>query len=120
RGCTACQLHARKSKLDRVPITPVIRADVAFDHVYVDLIGPLQPASSKNHKYILCLVDSCTRWSEAIPLKTLTAVETADALISIFTRIGIPRILVSDNATNFISALSAELYRRLGIEIGHS
>ena len=57
---------------------------------------------------------------EALPLKTLTAKEACDALLIMFTRIGIPRILVSDNATNLISGLNKELYSRIGITLRNS
>jgi hypothetical protein len=117
KSCVACQKHARKTKFDRVPITPVSRAASSFEQVNIDLIGPLNPKSSRGHQYILCLVDSCTRWPEAVPLRTLTAKELCDALLSIFTRIGIPRIVISDNATNMVSGLNEALYNRLGIEL---
>ncbi|GFT80185.1 CCHC-type domain-containing protein [Trichonephila clavipes] len=41
--------------------------------VNMDLIGPIDPPSSKGHKYILCLVDQHTRWGEAVPLTSLSA-----------------------------------------------
>ena len=120
KSCGPCQLRLRRTKFDRVPISPVVRADNSFDQVNIDLIGPLEPKSSRGHKYILCLIDSCTRWVEAVPLKTLTAKEACDALISIFTRTGIPRITISDNGTNLVSGLNNELNRRLGIETRRS
>ncbi|GFV24822.1 uncharacterized protein TNCV_882901 [Trichonephila clavipes] len=36
-------------------------------------IGPIDPPSSKGHKYILCLVDPHTRWGEAMPVTSLSA-----------------------------------------------
>jgi len=120
KSCVPCQKSTRKTKYDRVPISPVARAASSFEHVNIDLIGPLEPKSSRGHSYILCLIDNCTRWVEAVPLKTLTAMELCDALLSIFTRIGIPRILVSDNGTNMVAGLTQELYARLGIELRRS
>ena len=116
-SCCGCQQQKRIVKLDRIPIAPVIRATTSFEMVNIDLIGPLEPMSSGGHKYILCLIDSCTRWVEAVPLRTLTARETCDALLSIFSRIGIPRIVVSDNGTNMVAGLTQELYERLGVEL---
>ncbi|GFW04357.1 RT_RNaseH domain-containing protein [Trichonephila clavipes] len=45
----------------------------------MDLIGPIDPPSSKEHKYILCLVDQHTRWGEAVPLTSLSAKVHCDA-----------------------------------------
>ena len=120
KSCGLCQKRLRRTKFDRVPISPVVRANSSFEQVNIDLIGPLEHKSSRGHKYILCLIDSCTRWVEAVPLKTLTAKETCDALISIFTRIGVPNILIGDNGTNMVSGLNKELNRRLGIEARYS
>ncbi|GFY14291.1 hypothetical protein TNCV_1020561 [Trichonephila clavipes] len=39
----------------------------------MDLIGPIDPPSSKGHKCILCLVDQHTRWGEAMPVTNLSA-----------------------------------------------
>ena len=116
-SCIACQKHARVTKLDRIPIIPMVRADAPFDQVFVDLIGPLNPASSRGHTHVLTLVDSCTRWPEAVPLRRIAAKDICEALIGIFCRVGIPRILVSDNATNMTSQLNTELYDRLGVTL---
>ena len=116
-SCRGCQQQKRVTKLDRVPIAPVVRAATSFEVVNIDLIGPLSPKSSRGHQYILCLIDSCTRWVEAIPLRTLTAREMCDALLSIFSHIGIPRVLVSDNGTNMVAGLTREVYDRLGVEL---
>jgi len=105
-ACVACQMKTRVTKYDRVPITPVIRPVTSFEVVNLDVIGPLLPKSGRGHNYILCLIDVCTRWVEACPLKTLTARETCDALLGMFNRIGIPKVIVSDNGTNFVAGLT--------------
>lgn len=61
KSCVACQKHKRKTKFDRLPIVAVPRALSSFEHVYIDLIGPIEPKSSKQNAYVLCVVDSCTR-----------------------------------------------------------
>ncbi|GFX95428.1 retrovirus-related Pol polyprotein from transposon opus [Trichonephila clavipes] len=80
----------------------------------MDLIGPIDPPSSKGHKYILCLVDQHTRWGEAVPLTSLSAKVTCEALLSIFSRTGIPNVFASDNGTNFAAELTKEFEKRIG------
>ncbi|XP_055924551.1 uncharacterized protein K02A2.6-like [Argiope bruennichi] len=80
----------------------------------VDLIGPIDPPSAKGHKYILCLVDQHTGWGEAIPLTSLNAKATCEALLSIFSRTGIPTVIASDNGTNFTAELTKEFEKRIG------
>ena len=120
KSCAACQKHLRRTKRDKIPIKPVTRADVAFQHVNVDIIGPLSPKSSRGHEYVLCLIDSCTRWPEAVPLKTLTAKETCDALLSMFCRIGCPRTITTDNGSGFTAAVTSKLQEKLGLEVRRS
>ncbi|GFY15014.1 retrovirus-related Pol polyprotein from transposon opus [Trichonephila clavipes] len=52
-----CQLTQSVRVKDRSPITPMARPELPFQVVNMDLIGPIDPPSSKGHTYILCLVD---------------------------------------------------------------
>ncbi|GFX87859.1 retrovirus-related Pol polyprotein from transposon opus [Trichonephila clavipes] len=60
-SCKECQLTRSVRIKDRSPITPVARPELPFQVVNMDLIGPIDPPSSKEHKYIFCLVDQHTR-----------------------------------------------------------
>ncbi|CAL1288217.1 unnamed protein product [Larinioides sclopetarius] len=114
RTCMGCQLR-RKNKIgDRAPITPVARPELPFEIVNIDLIGPIEPPSGRGHKYVLCLMDQMTRWPEAVPLRSLSAKATCDALLQIFSRTGIPSVIASDRGTNFTSALTEEFVKRIG------
>ncbi|GFX79406.1 retrovirus-related Pol polyprotein from transposon opus [Trichonephila clavipes] len=113
-SCKECQLTRSVRIKDRSPITPVARPELPFQVVNMDLIGPIDPPSSKGHKYILCLVDQHTRWGEAVPLTSLSAMVTCEALLSIFSRTGIPNVVASDNGTNFSAELTKEFEKRIG------
>ncbi|GFV84363.1 retrovirus-related Pol polyprotein from transposon 412 [Trichonephila clavipes] len=113
-SCHGCQLRKVIRSVDKIPITPVSRPELPFQVVNVDLIGPVNPVSSQKHKYILCLMDQHSRWPEAIPLKSLTAKSTCEALLEIFSRTGIPEVIVMDNVTNFTASLTQELLKILG------
>jgi len=41
QSCSNCQLRSRPVTTDRVPITPVTRADVPFQVINMDCIGPI-------------------------------------------------------------------------------
>jgi len=49
-------------------------------------------------------------------LTSLTAVNTCNALFKIFSKIGFPLVVVSDNGSKMVSALTKEFYKQLGIE----
>ncbi|GFU63648.1 retrovirus-related Pol polyprotein from transposon opus [Trichonephila clavipes] len=74
-SCKESQLTRSVKIKDRSRITPVARPELPFQVVNMDLIGPIDPPSSKGHKYILRLVDQHTRWGEAVPLTSLSAKE---------------------------------------------
>ncbi|GFW21391.1 protein NYNRIN [Trichonephila clavipes] len=113
-SCHGCQLRKVIRSVDKIQITPVSRPELPFQVVNVDLIGPVDPVSSQGHKYILCLMDQHSRWPEAIPLKSLTPKSTCEALLEIFSRTGIPEVIVMDNATNFTASLTQEFLKILG------
>ncbi|GFT70510.1 retrovirus-related Pol polyprotein from transposon opus [Trichonephila clavipes] len=72
-SCKECQLTRSVRIKDQSPITLVARSELPFQVVNMDLIGPIDPPSSKGHTYILCLVDQHTRWGEARPVTSLSA-----------------------------------------------
>ncbi|GFR31459.1 uncharacterized protein TNCT_212611 [Trichonephila clavata] len=76
-SCKECQLTRSVRVNDRSPITLVARPELPFQVVNMDLIGPIDPPSSRGYKYILCLVDQHTRWGEAVPLNSLSAKVTS-------------------------------------------
>ena len=117
QSCKHCQLHKRVTVHDRVPIKAVMRPQEFGDTLSIDLIGPLEPASSKGHKYILCVIDQTTKWPEIACLRSATAKETCNALLQIFARIGLPRVIVCDNGTNFVSQLNKQFFETLGVEV---
>jgi len=118
-SCKPCQMKKRITVADRVPIKAVARPQSNFEVVQIDLIGPIEPPSSSGHKYIISMIDLASRWVDSRPLKSLSAKECCDALLSMFNYTSIPEILISDNATNFVSELSNEMFTRLGIEVRH-
>lgn len=113
-SCHHCQLRRKSRVKDRAPIEAVGRPELPFQVVNADILGPIDPKSSRGHKYLLCVVDQHSRWPEAIPIKSLTAKATCDAFMEIFMRTGIPRVIAMDNGTNFAANLTREFLKQLG------
>lgn len=113
-SCADCQMVRGVRQMDRAPISPVARPELPFQIVNIDIIGPIEPASLGRYKYVLCLVDQHTRWAEAVPLTSLSAKTTCEALLTIFMRTGVPAVIASDNGTNFNSQLTREFERLMG------
>ncbi len=83
-----------------------------FDHIHVDLLGPLPP--SQGFSQLLTIVDHFTRWPEAIPLADTSSKACAHALLNYWVaRFGLPSDISSDRGSQFTSQLwaaMAELY----------
>ena len=73
----------------------------------------LAPSQEKRHILVIC--DYATRYPEAIPLSSIDAEHVDEELIQVFSRVGVPREILTDQGSNFTSRLLAELYRLLHI-----
>ena len=115
RSCDICQKTVNKGTVQKAPMENIPVVDVPFKRVAVDLIGPIEPASEAGHRYILTLVDYATRYPEAVPLKRIDTETVAEALVDLYSRLGVPEEILSDQGTQFISDCMKELCRLLGV-----
>ncbi|GFX42516.1 hypothetical protein TNCV_1520791 [Trichonephila clavipes] len=81
----------------------------------IDLFGPL-PESKDGKRWIFIIEDCTTKWVELFALPNATAKECAITLIEeVLLRYGIPRHLISDNGTQFVSAVMQQICYLLNI-----
>lgn len=116
RYCQSCAICQRCSQGGRVKKVPMIAPTISkepFDKVAIDIVGPIHPPSSLGHKFILTVVDWATRFPEAIPLRNIDSISVAEALVTIFSRVGIPREILSDQGRQFVSDLMGEVHKLL-------
>ena len=78
-------------------------------------VGPISPPSDSGHRYILTLFDYATRYPEAIPLKNIDTKTVAEALVDIYSRVGIPEEVLSDLGRQFVLDCMKEVSRLLSI-----
>lgn len=100
RSCDRCQRMGRKGRVKPVPMCKFPFFSEPFARLSIDIVGPLTPASTEGHKYILTLIDKATGFPEAIPLKQIDSVSVFEVLLQFFSRVGIPRQILPDNAPN--------------------
>ena len=67
----------------------------------IDVVGSIASASDKGHRYILTLVDYATRYPEAVPLKNIDTEKVAEALLDIYSRVGVTEEVLSDFGSQF-------------------
>ena len=73
-------------------------------------------ANTKGDSYLLVLIDSCSRWVEMYPIPDLSAEQAALKLFEHFGRFGIPGQIRTDNGSQFINKLHAELHALVGVD----
>lgn len=62
------------------------------------------------------MCDYATKYPEAIQLKNIDAEHIAEKMIKVFSRVGVPREILTDQGSNFVSQLLAELYKLLQVK----
>ena len=62
------------------------------------------------------MVDFSKRYSEAVPLKNIDTETVAEALVDIFSRLGVPEEILSDLGRQFVSDYMREVTRLLSIK----
>ena len=72
----------------------------------LDFVGPINPNSSKGHKYILTTIEYFSKWAKAIPTRTQTGMCVAQFVKEhIICRFGIPQKVVTDNGSPFMGTI---------------
>lgn len=70
----------------------------------------------KSNRFILVICDYATRYPEAYPLREFTAKQVANVLLHFFSHVGIPKEVLTDQGTNFMSRILNQVYQLLGIK----
>ena len=76
--------------------------DTPFKRVAVDIVGPIELRSDKKSRYILTMIDYATRYPEAVALPSIETERVAEALVEMFSRVGIPDEMLTDAEVNLL------------------
>lgn len=105
--CPQCQLtSSHRSPPVHLLLLPII--NVPFERIGMDLKGPL-PKCARGHEYILTIVCYANQYPEALPLRKAISRSIARKLVLLFSCVGIPRELLTDQGTPLISKLIKDL-----------
>ncbi len=114
--CSSCELCAKNKIIPtpRRPMKPIEVKSQPFYMVGVDIIGPLKTTRQGN-RYILSVIDYYTKYAEAEPLPNQEAATVVKVLEQIFSRHGMPTVLLTDQGRNFESHLFKSMCQLFGI-----
>ncbi|KAK9064441.1 hypothetical protein SSX86_015823 [Deinandra increscens subsp. villosa] len=97
-----------------MPLQPILVVEI-FDVWGIDFMGPFP--NSNGFLYILVAVDYVSKWIEAIATKTNDhSVVCKFVQQNIFSRFGIPRVIISDGGSHFKNFRFGKLLKKYGID----
>ena len=115
RTCLSCQ-KAKVQTHIRAPLQKFAPTTRRFDHVHIDLVGPLP--ESQGNRYLLTVIDRFTRWPEAIPIADMETRTIAKAYVRNWvSRFGVPSQMTSDRGPQFVSEMWTAMSELLGTSL---
>ena len=113
--CTNCAQYFRGKPPRQAGLQRVV-CGVPWGRVAIDITRKC-PRSRNGYEYILTVMDYFTKWAEAYPIRDHKATTFARVLFeNCFTRLGIPKEIISDQGPEFRGELVTELYTSLNID----
>lgn len=113
--CRSCQVHGKGNHRPTTDMIPVL-SPCPFFQWGIDIVGQF-PKSKGQAKFIIVAVDYATKWVEAKLVAKIREKETVEFLMeSIIFRFGIPRIIVTDNGTQFVGETFTNALAQLKIK----
>ncbi|XP_056135399.1 uncharacterized protein K02A2.6-like, partial [Lampris incognitus] len=107
-SCHSCQRSQREPSL--APLHPWMWPSSPWERIHVDFAGPFE-----GHMYLV-VVDAHSKWPEVQIMDSTTASKTITVLRGLFSRHGLPHILVSDNGPQFCSEEFATFLKASGVK----
>ena len=117
--CTICQ----QAKLPTPTKAPLMSLPIGrpWEMLAVDVLEV--PLSRKGNCYLLVVQDYFRKWAETFPMPDQTAKRITDILVTlcaICARMGLPRIIHSDQGSNFESIILQQTLQAFGITKSHT
>ena len=116
KSCDICQRTVQKGRVAKVPLCRLPLIYTPFKRAAVDIVGPIEPRSNNRSRYILTMMDYTTRYPEAIALPSIETERVAEALVEIFSRVGVPNEMLMDCGSQFTSEIMKEVARLLSLQ----
>lgn len=113
KSCLECQLVSNSAPPEPMSVRELPQQP--WQVLAMDMLGPLPSGDS-----VLVVIDLYSRYRITEILRTTTTDDIIERLEKVFMRLGLPAVLVSDNARNFSSRQMDEFCAMYGIELRHT
>ncbi|XP_050876195.1 uncharacterized protein LOC127079883 [Lathyrus oleraceus] len=117
KGCQECKVHAGIQHVPTSELHSIVKP-WPFRGWDLDLIGEIQPPSSKNQRYILVGVDYFTKWVEVISLPNVAQEDVIEFFQKhIIYRFGISETATTDQGSIFTGRKMQEFAKEMGFKL---
>lgn len=93
---------------------PIPVVSEPFEHAIVNWVGSF-PCMKAGNQFLLTVICSTTRFPEAIHMHKITTPAVVQALVNFFFLFGLPKVIQTDQGSNFMSQIFAQVIQQLGI-----
>ena len=107
-----------KPKYHKPTHAHLIKATQPFESLEIDFKGPL--ASASENRYLLTVVDECSRFPFAFACTDMTTPTVIKCLIQLFAIFGMPAYIHSDRGPSFLSVELKQFLHSDGISTSHT
>lgn len=112
KKCISCQKNKTNFRPTKQKMEITSTADQPFEKIAIDIVGP-HPLTESGNRFILTAQDDLTKFSFAEPIPNHEAITVAKTLMKYISYFGIPRSILSDQGTDFMSELIKHLINLL-------
>jgi IS30 family transposase len=101
----------------KLPIKITTTPEIVWEKCALDILGPLIQTLD-GHRYVLTFQDELSKYTLAVPIKQQDAMTVARAFVEeIVLKFGIPQSVLTDQGSNFMSEVFANVCKLLKIKI---
>ena len=105
RKCESCQMNKRAPPKSKAPMELTTTSTRPLERLSVDIVCPY-PTTVSGKRFVITAQDDLTRFAFSFPVPNHEAETVANVLAKhIFTKFGIPEIILTDQGTEFMSKL---------------
>ena len=110
-----CQMVGKATQtIPKAHLQLIPAFDEPFNRIIIDCVGPL-PKTKSGHEYLLTIMCASAPFPEAIPLRNIKTKNIVKALVKLFTFVGLPKSVQSDQGSNVMSGIFQQVMHELGI-----
>lgn len=113
--CNYCQTYKKDNQVRRLPMQISDVANGPFEKIAIDVVIMKKEKTKRGNCYIITIQDNLTKFLALYPVATHTTINIFKCLIQFICQYDLPKVILSDNGTEFNNELLSLFMDTLGI-----